>query len=54
MASFEVSYIASTLAATAGIRFEGTVPTVIFCNVSHHIFLLVVPAETVLTELFTK
>jgi hypothetical protein len=54
MAALEVSYITSALAATAGIRFEGTVPTVIFCYVSHHILLLVVPTETVLTELFTK
>ena len=54
MAALEIRYIAPTLAATAGIRFEGTVPAVIFLNVAHHIFLLIVPAEAVLTKLFTK
>ena len=54
MAALEVSYITSALAATAGIRFEGTIPSIVFCNISHHIFLLVVSTETVLTELLTK
>jgi hypothetical protein len=54
MAALEIRYIASTFAATAGIRFEGTVPAAIFLNVAHHIFLLIVPAEAVLTKLFTK
>jgi len=54
MATLEIRYIASTFAATAGIHFEGTVPLAIFLNVAHHIILLIVPAETVLTKLFTK
>jgi hypothetical protein len=54
MATLEIRYIASALAATAGIRFEGAVPAAIFLNVAHHIFLLIVPAEAVLTKLLTK
>jgi hypothetical protein len=54
MATLKIRYIASTFATTAGIRFEGAVPTAIFLNVAHHIFLLIVPAEAVLTKLFTK
>jgi hypothetical protein len=54
MATLEIRYIASTLATTTGIRFEGTVPAAIFLNVAHHIFLLIMPAEAVLTKLLTK
>lgn len=53
MTTLKVRYIASTLAATAGIRFKWTVPTFVFCNITYHIFLLVMPSETVLTELFS-
>lgn len=53
MASFEVRCIASAFAAAACIGFEWTVPAVVLLDIFDHIFLLVVPSETVLTEFFT-
>lgn len=51
MTSFEVSCITSAFAAATSISLEWTIPAVVLRDIANHIFLLIVSAQTILTEL---
>jgi len=54
MPTFVVIGFTPAFAAATSVGLEGTVPMTVLLDVGHHVFLLVVSAEAVLTELFSS